>query len=57
MNSRNIVRKVTLGEICIFLRGQTITSKNAVDGGIPVVAGGLQPSYYHNVSNLNSAAF
>lgn len=51
MNSRNIVRKVTLGEICFFLRGQTITSKNAVDGGIPVVAGGLQPSYYHNVSN------
>lgn len=51
MNLQNIVRKVTLGEICSFLRGQTITSKNAVDEGIPVVAGGLQPSYYHNISN------
>ena len=54
MNSQDIVRKVTLGEICSFLRGQTITSKNAVDEGIPVVAGGLQPSYYHNISNRDA---
>ena len=51
MKAQNIVRTVTLGEICNFLRGQTITSKNAVDGSVPVVAGGLQPSYYHNISN------
>ena len=46
-------RKVTLGEICSFKRGQTITAKNAICGNIPVIAGGLQPSYYHNVFNRN----
>ena len=40
-----------LGEVCTFNRGRTITAKDAVDGGIPVIAGGQAPSYYHNESN------
>ncbi len=40
-----------LGEVCAFNRGKTITAKDAVDGDIPVIAGGQTPSYYHNESN------
>ena len=40
-----------LGEVCAFSRGRTITAKDAVDGDIPVIAGGQTPSYYHNESN------
>ena len=40
-----------LGEVCTFNRGRTITAKNAIDGNIPVIAGGQTPSYYHNEPN------
>ena len=40
-----------LGEVCAFNRGRTITAKDAVDGDIPVIAGGQTPSYYHNEAN------
>lgn len=40
-----------LGEVCTFNRGKTITLKDAVDGNIPVIAGGQMPSYYHNEAN------
>ena len=40
-----------LGDVCTFNRGRTITAKDAVDGEIPVIAGGQTPSYYHNESN------
>ena len=40
-----------LGDVCTFKRGKTITAKNAVNGSIPVIAGGQTPSYYHNESN------
>ena len=40
-----------LYDVAHFDRGQVITAKNTVDGGIPVVAGGQKPAYYHNVSN------
>lgn len=40
-----------LGEVCIVRRGTTITRKDTVDGEIPVVAGGIKPTYYHNQSN------
>lgn len=40
-----------LGEVCTFKRGQVITSKTAVEGDIPVIAGGQTPSYYHNEFN------
>jgi len=42
---------VELGEICQVERGTSITSKELIDGDIPVIAGGQQPAYYHNISN------
>ena len=39
--------------IALFKRGKTITKEKATLGNIPVVAGGLEPAYYHNVSNAN----
>ena len=47
MSSKN----VALGEVCIVKRGTTITQKEAIEGEIPVVAGGLKPTYYHNQAN------
>ncbi len=40
-----------LGEVCIVQRGTTITQKQAIEGDIPVVAGGLKPTYFHNKAN------
>lgn len=42
---------VELSEICEISRGTSITQKDVIDGCIPVIAGGQQPAYYHNVSN------
>jgi len=44
----------TLGDIAEFKRGKTITKSETNDGSIPVVAGGLEPAYYHNESNTSS---
>lgn len=43
--------KGTIGNIAAFKRGKTITKKQVVEGDIPVVAGGLEPAYYHNEYN------
>lgn len=43
--------KNILGKIAEFKRGKTITRKEAIEGNIPVVAGGLEPAYYCNQSN------
>ena len=43
-----------LGELCQFKRGKGLLSKNAIPGDVPVVAGGLGPSCYHNVSNTKA---
>ena len=40
-----------LGQLAEFKRGKTITKKDAIEGVIPVVAGGLEPAYYCNKSN------
>lgn len=40
-----------LGDVCSFSRGRTITAKEAVEGSVPVIAGGQTPSYYHNEAN------
>lgn len=44
-------REGTLDEIAEFKRGKTITKSQVIEGNVPVVAGGLQPAYYHNKSN------
>lgn len=43
-----------LGENVVFKKGKNITKATICDGNIPVVAGGLQPAYYHNKSNAKA---
>lgn len=43
-----------LGQLAEFKRGKTITKKEAIEGNIPVVAGGLEPAYYCNKSNTTN---
>lgn len=40
-----------LGDVVEFKRGKTVTKKETTEGKVPVVAGGLEPAYYHNVAN------
>ena len=40
-----------LGEVCVFKRGQSLTSKNAVAGDVPVISGGQKPAFMHNIAN------
>lgn len=42
---------VTIGDIAKVQKGSSITQKDAVEGTIPVIAGGQKPAYFHNVSN------
>ena len=41
----------TIGSMIIPKRGKGLLSKDAVEGNVPVVAGGLEPATYHNESN------
>ena len=47
-------RKVPLGSYSEFRRGKIITEKQAEEGRVPVVAGGLEPAYYHSIANAKS---
>ena len=47
-------RKGILSEIVLFQRGKTITSKQVKKGKVPVVAGGLEPAYYHDKANTKA---
>ena len=40
-----------LGEVAKIKKGELITESSSICGDIPVVAGGLQPTYFHNRSN------
>lgn len=42
-----------LSEIGVFKRGKTITKAKVKGGNVPVVAGGINPAYYHNESNTS----
>ena len=44
----------TIGEYISPKRGKGLLSKNAILGSVPVIAGGLEPSTYHNVANTQS---
>ena len=43
--------KDVIGNVIIPKRGKGLLSKDAVEGNVPVVAGGLEPATYHNESN------
>jgi type I restriction enzyme S subunit len=45
-----------LGEVADVCRGKTITRKETKEGEIPVVAGGTDFAYYHNVANQKAGA-
>lgn len=40
-----------MGDIVIPKRGNALLAKDAIPGDVPVVAGGLEPSTYHNKAN------
>ena len=40
------------GDLVVPKRGKSITRATCIEGPIPVVAGGLDPAYYHNQSNV-----
>ena len=42
---------VPLGDICDVSKGSPITRDEVVEGPVPVIAGGQQPSCYHNAAN------
>ena len=42
-----------LGDLITPKKGKTITKAQTVEGEVPVVAGGLQPAYYHNSANTH----
>jgi len=44
----------TIGEYMLPKRGKNLLTRDAVEGEIPVVAGGIEPSAYHNQSNTKS---
>lgn len=43
-----------LGDIALFKRGKTITKAQVKEGNVPVVAGGLEPAYYHSEANTTA---
>ena len=42
----------TLGDVVELKRGKYITKALAINGDVPVVAGGLKPAYFHHVANV-----
>ena len=40
-----------LGEVAIIKKGDLITEKEARRGNVPVIGGGIGPTYYHNKAN------
>ena len=43
----------TLADLAVFKRGKTITKGQINEGTVPVVAGGLEPAYYHDTPNTD----
>ena len=47
-------RNRTIGDYIVPRRGKGLLSKDAIPGNVPVVAGGLDPSCYHNLANTKA---
>jgi restriction endonuclease S subunit len=45
------VKSYKLGDVCDLSKGKTITRATASEGEIPVIGGGLGPTYYNDVAN------
>lgn len=46
--------EITFGDLIKPQKGKNLTKSEAVEGEFPVVAGGLEPSCYHNEANTKS---
>ncbi len=42
-----------LGDVCVLSKGKTITRATTIEGDVPVIGGGLGPTYFHNIANRN----
>ena len=54
-NGQNIPESWSFGELktlAEFIRGKNITSTEMIEGLVPVISAGLEPSGYHNTSNV-----
>jgi restriction endonuclease S subunit len=40
-----------LGDVCLLSKGKTITRATSIEGEVPVIGGGLGPTYFHNIAN------
>ena len=47
---------LTFGDFVTPIRGKVITKKTTNPGDIPVVAGGLEPAYFHSTANVQGPA-
>jgi type I restriction enzyme S subunit len=45
------VKTYKLGEVCELSKGKTITRATTREGQVPVIGGGLGPTYFHDVDN------
>ena len=43
-----------LGEHLSPVKGKALLSKDAIEGDVPVIAGGLSPATYHNIANTKA---
>ena len=41
----------SLNDITVIQKGTSITKDKTIEGNIPVVAGGKEPAYFHNIAN------
>ena len=46
-----VTEEIKIGECCDIEKGEPLTRAQAIKGDVPVVAGGISPSCYHNVAN------
>lgn len=45
---------IKIGEMATFKRGKNLRIADAIEGDVPVIAGGIEPSCYHNESNTKA---
>lgn len=43
-----------VGDLAKFKRGKNLVIRDAIPGEVPVIAGGMEPSCYHNEANTNA---
>ena len=48
---KNVKDTISIDECCYIQKGDPLTRKEAIAGDVPVIAGGMTPSCYHNSAN------